>query len=130
MLLDLDGFKAVNDTLGHQVGDELLIEVAHRLKVAVRSTDLVARLGGDEFVVLLPDMSCAESALVLAKLRAAFAEPFLIDGHRPDVGSSIGVACIPEHGSELSTLLRHADETMYEEKRRRKAHARAREPVA
>ena len=121
MFLDLDGFKAVNDRLGHAAGDELLQQAADRLSGCMRASDTLARLGGDEFVVILqgirgPD----EPALVARKLLDQLAQPFLLDGHRAEVRGSIGVALFPDDGGDGQTLLTRADQAMYAVKRRGK----------
>ena len=118
LLLDLDGFKTVNDTLGHAVGDRLLVEVAATLRTAVRPGDAVTRLGGDEFAVLLRDMPDAAAALVAAEgISTALHRPFGVDGVTLEVGASVGVAVSPEHGTDLDGLLRRADVAMYQAKR-------------
>ena len=114
LYLDLDKFKQVNDTLGHDVGDLLLQEVAKRLKQCMRESDTVARIGGDEFVVLLPSISLPEQAeLVAEKIRNALSSPFNINGHYLNIRSSIGIALYPEHGDNEQQLLKHADNAMY-----------------
>jgi diguanylate cyclase (GGDEF)-like protein len=114
LLLDLDRFKEVNDTLGHHYGDQLLIQVGQRLQTALRAVDTVARLGGDEFAVLLPKIATAEGAVAVAsKLQAALEEPFLLEGLTVDVEASIGVALYPDHGNDAEELLQHADIAMY-----------------
>jgi diguanylate cyclase (GGDEF)-like protein len=114
LLIDLDRFKEVNDTLGHHHGDQLLIQVGERLRGALREVDTVARLGGDEFAVLLPRIQTAEGAVAVAgKLQAAFDEPFRLDDLALDVETSIGVALYPEHGSDPDELLQRADIAMY-----------------
>ncbi len=114
VLFDLDRFKEVNDTLGHHVGDRLLQVVAERLTLAVRSCDTVARLGGDEFALVLPGQPDAATALATAeRLRAALCEPIVLEGLLLDVGASAGVAVSPQHGTDLETLLQHADVAMY-----------------
>jgi diguanylate cyclase len=114
LLLDLDRFKEVNDTLGHHYGDQLLVQVGQRLRAALREVDTVSRLGGDEFAVLLPRIETAEGAVAVAsKLQAAFDEPFMLDDLALDVEASIGVALYPEHGSDPDELLQHADIAMY-----------------
>ena len=114
LLIDLDHFKEVNDTLGHHHGDQLLVHVSQRLQATVREVDTVARLGGDEFGVLLPRAPTAEGAMAVAgKLRAALAEPFTLDGVSFDVEASIGVALYPDHGNDADELLQHADIAMY-----------------
>jgi diguanylate cyclase len=114
LLIDLDRFKEVNDTLGHHHGDQLLIQVGERLRGSLREVDTVARLGGDEFAVLLPRILTAEGAVAVAgKLQAAFDEPFRLDDLALDVETSIGVALYPEHGSDPDELLQRADIAMY-----------------
>jgi len=120
LLLDLDRFKEVNDTLGHPVGDRLLQFVAHRLTHSVRPGDMVARLGGDEFAVLLPSVKEAAAAReVAARLRAALAEPIRIDGMSFDIEASVGISLFPEDASGFELLLQHADVAMYLAKERR-----------
>jgi len=114
LLLDLDGFKAVNDTLGHAVGDLLLIEVARRLTGLLRKSDTVARLGGDEFVILLDGVN--EHQSVIDNISVALSAPFFIDGERVQVGCSVGVAVSGEGGSDPDHLLREADAAMYRAK--------------
>ena len=117
LLLDLDRFKEVNDTLGHHVGDKLLCALATRLRAAVRPEDTVARLGGDEFAILLPGVPEAGSATVLARrVQAALVEPFMHGDLRLDLVVSIGVALYPAHADDVETLLRHADVAMYQAK--------------
>jgi len=112
--LDLDGFKQINDTLGHAVGDRLLIAVAKRLRTCMRCSDTVARLGGDEFVVLfggLCDMDECECAVI--RLLNTLAKPYVLGKHSLAVTASIGVALHPLDGGDANTLLRHADQAMY-----------------
>jgi len=117
LFLDLDHFKAVNDSLGHPVGDQLLSGVARRLADCLRDNDFLARLGGDEFVVLLPRISHQEdAALVARKLIAALQSPMPIDGHELSISVSIGIALYPDDGSDASDLLKHADVAMYSAK--------------
>ena len=115
LILDLDGFKHVNDTHGHAAGDELLIEVAHRLGETVRGSDSVARWGGDEFVVLLEGVRDLRSARpTVAKLRAVISQPMVLAGCATvHVGASIGVACYPDDAVDAKTLLDRADQAMY-----------------
>jgi diguanylate cyclase (GGDEF)-like protein len=114
LLLDLDRFKEINDTLGHRYGDTLLKEVGPRLREHLRETDTVARLGGDEFVVLLPDLRSGLVAVEVAeKLVEVLQQPFLIDGVAVDVGCSVGVAITPDHGEDFDLLLQHTDVAMY-----------------
>ena len=117
MFLDLDRFKEVNDTLGHESGDSLLREVGIRLGHSLRAGDTVARLGGDEFAVLATGLDDADDALVVArKLRQAVEWPFTLRGLTLEVEASIGIALFPEHGTDVDTLLRHADIAMYQSK--------------
>lgn len=114
---DLDRFKPVNDTYGHEVGDRVLKEVGRRLAACVRSSDLVARLGGDEFVTVIEDVSSVEDAKEVAgKIVAAMAEPFHIGDITVQVGSSVGIAVYPEHGRHTRVLIRRADEALYDAK--------------
>jgi len=117
LFLDLDDFKKVNDTLGHEVGDKLLIEAANRLNQVVRKEDSVGRLGGDEFIVLLRDISDDHNALFIAEnLLKVFREPFKIDGRELMITLSIGIAIYPDNGKSTSDLLRNADTAMYQAK--------------
>ncbi len=117
MFLDIDRIKKINDGLGHQAGDKVLVEVAKRLRCAMRNSDIVARLGGDEFVVLLPEISAVDDAeRVATKVLELFAEPVLIDGQELRVTPSIGVAIYPDDGRDSITLMRHADLAMYQAK--------------
>ena len=119
--LDLDGFKAVNDEHGHDVGDLLLREVAHRLNNCVRADDTVSRLGGDEFILLLADAKSVEGCeLILTRVLDTLNAPMRFDGRRASVGASIGVTYYPRAGSEsrdAAALLAEADKAMYEAKR-------------
>lgn len=121
MFLDLDGFKAINDTHGHAAGDIVLCEIAARLTGAIRETDTASRLGGDEFIILLTDIRDAETVRTIAeKLMKVVAEPIQVQGIPVSlqVTASIGVASYPEHGTEAGVLLRQADHAMYKVKRR------------
>ena len=114
MLIDLDRFKEVNDTLGHHSGDLLLREVAELLRRALRKSDTVARLGGDEFGVITPGLCDAAAARTLAdKLRDEVAQPIVVGGLAIEVEASVGIAIFPEHGQDVETLIRHADVSMY-----------------
>lgn len=114
LLIDLDRFKEVNDTLGHHVGDQLLSQVGPRLAAALRGADTVARLGGDEFAVLLPELDGLPGALeVAARLRAALATSFKIEDVELDIDASIGVVISGTHGDDAQTLLQRADVAMY-----------------
>jgi len=125
LLLDLNGFKAVNDSLGHAAGDVLLIEVARRLTGLLRESDTVARLGGDEFVVLLDGLPTdGAERLVEDTIAARLTEPYAIDGGRVTVGVSIGVA-LSRDGSDPEGLLREADAAMYRAKLASKAATRS-----
>lgn len=117
MFFDLDRFKNVNDTLGHGIGDELLIQVSKRLSAVVREQDTVSRLGGDEFVILLLDTSEEGAARVAKKLMAAVSEPYHIDHHEITITSSIGIAVYPDDGRNFDDLLKSADIAMYRAKR-------------
>jgi diguanylate cyclase (GGDEF)-like protein/PAS domain S-box-containing protein len=118
LLMDLDQFKEVNDALGHDQGDKLLIEVSRRLQRVVREADTIARLGGDEFAVLLTDQADEGTAMVVAhRIRAALDEPFQLDGITLQTNASIGIAIAPEHGDDAETLAQHADIAMYLAKR-------------
>lgn len=117
VMLDLDNFKDVNDTLGHDVGDTLLKAVAERLSVTLRKSDTVARFGGDEFVLIFPDMEVIEEAIqVVQKIIDRFHKPFLIDTHQLVVTTSIGIAVYPKDGMDEEILMKNADIAMYQAK--------------
>jgi diguanylate cyclase (GGDEF)-like protein/PAS domain S-box-containing protein len=117
LFLDLDRFKTINDSLGHDAGDRVIIEVGRRLQTAVREADTVARLGGDEFVVLLADLPHERIAAVLAqKILDALSEPMQIQGHELSPASSIGISLYPKDGDDAKTLLKNADAAMYQAK--------------
>lgn len=121
-MLDLDGFKKVNDVLGHPVGDDLLRVATMRLAKALRDSDTLARVGGDEFVAVLPGaVTESEIRIVSGRLIAALQSPFEVDGHTIYVGASVGVAVYPEHGEDEIKLLAHADTAMYRAKETGKA---------
>jgi diguanylate cyclase len=122
LLLDLDRFKEVNDSLGHLVGDQLLIQIGIRLSEQLREGDLLARLGGDEFAILLTDTTHEQAIAVVVKLRAALAIPHTLEGIALRTDASVGLAFAPEHGNELNVLLRRADIAMYKAKRGRDGH--------
>ncbi len=114
LCLDLDRFKEVNDTLGHHVGDLLLVEVARRLREELREMDTLARLGGDEFAVIQADLKTADDSAALARrLVARVAEPFVVDGRQVVVGLSIGIAIAPHDGAQHDDLLKAADMALY-----------------
>ncbi|MFW6345595.1 MAG: diguanylate cyclase domain-containing protein, partial [Halomonas sp.] len=123
--IDLDGFKAVNDSLGHDVGDQLLVALSARMSAVLRASDTLARLGGDEFVAVLVDLATPEEAeLAAQRLLRSIDAPLELAGERVQVSASLGLACyLPgESGSRLDAdqLLRQADQAMYEAKRRGK----------
>ena len=118
LFLDLDHFKHINDTLGHEAGDQLLQEVATRLKACLRGSDTVARLGGDEFVVLLPELDDEKYvATVAQKILAAVARPFVLGGEECRVTASIGISTYPQDGVDERTLIKNADSAMYQAKK-------------
>ena len=115
--LDLDRFKTINDSLGHSVGDELLIQVAARLRGCLRESDTVARLGGDEFLIILPQLSDIHYVtMVVRKISKAVSEPYLIGKRELHITPSIGIAIYPENGLDPETLIRNADAAMYQAK--------------
>jgi diguanylate cyclase (GGDEF)-like protein/PAS domain S-box-containing protein len=112
--LDIDGFKSINDTRGHQTGDRLLIETTSRLQACLRGGDMVARLGGDEFVLLLPDLGqVSECAGALLRVLAVIAQPVMIGGQQVSISASIGASIYPHDSQDSDTLLRQADAAMY-----------------
>lgn len=121
LFIDLDGFKAVNDTLGHEVGDQVLIETGLRLQQTLRRSDTAARMGGDEFTVIARHMDGDENIdRFLAKLQKRLEEKIIIGAHECAVGASIGIAVYPKDGESSESLLQHADAAMYAIKRERK----------
>lgn len=118
MYLDLDGFKQINDTLGHGAGDALLKTIATRLRKTVREEDTVARLGGDEFVIALPHIRSAEDAAKMAvKVIDAVSQPYVIEGKTVCMTTSAGIGIYPAHGQDVDTLMKTADTALYEAKR-------------
>jgi diguanylate cyclase (GGDEF)-like protein/PAS domain S-box-containing protein len=114
MFIDLDRFKVINDSLGHEAGDSLLIEASHRLQRRLRRSDTLARLGGDEFVVVLPFVeTLGEVAEVAEDIIESFAPPILVAGHEMRVTASLGIAVFPRDGDDVGTLMRNADTAMY-----------------
>jgi diguanylate cyclase (GGDEF)-like protein len=128
LFMDLDSFKRINDTLGHNVGDQLLKAVSERLRETIRPRDMVAlpdhhhnnnlaRLGGDEFTILIPDLERVEHALAVAeRVKEAMRRPFLLDGQESYVSASIGISLYPEDGDDCTSLLKYADTAMYHAK--------------
>jgi diguanylate cyclase (GGDEF)-like protein/PAS domain S-box-containing protein len=117
LMIDLDGFKEINDTLGHTAGDTLLQQVSTRFRSALRDTDTVARLGGDEFAVLLPATPAEYAWAATTKLLGVLTEPVQVGEHDVFVNASIGIAGFPDHGDDPATLMRRADVAMYRAKR-------------
>jgi diguanylate cyclase (GGDEF)-like protein len=123
MFIDLDGFKAINDNLGHDAGDLLLKGTARRLEKCVRETDTVARLGGDEFTVIMPLIESLEAAAMVAdRIIRSLSEVFDLDGKSGRVSASIGISILPGQAPDASTLLHNADVAMYHAKRQGKAN--------
>jgi diguanylate cyclase (GGDEF)-like protein len=120
LMFDLDGFKAVNDTWGHEAGDELLAMVGIRAAECVRSADTVGRLGGDEFLAILPEASHDGARLVAEKLREAISRPYMLRAATATIGVSVGISYFGEQGDTAAALQRAADVALYEAKRRGK----------
>jgi diguanylate cyclase (GGDEF)-like protein len=121
LYLDLDGFKAVNDSLGHGAGDALLLEIAGRLRACVRPQDTVARMGGDEFALLLDDAGSIEDIERTAlRIQEAVGRPILLEGTKARVTASIGIDLVEEDGAPAEEMLRRADVAMYRAKARGK----------
>ena len=117
MMLDLDKFKVINDTMGHDIGDQLLKAVGERLASVTRKSDTVGRMGGDEFVLVLPQISRPSDAAMLAqRILDIFREPFVFDSHQLNVTTSVGIAVYPDDGKEIEELLKNADTAMYRAK--------------
>jgi diguanylate cyclase (GGDEF)-like protein/PAS domain S-box-containing protein len=122
LFFDLDNFKNINDSLGHPVGDSLLRQVAHRMRVAIREEDTVARLGGDEFVILMPhldkesDETASEVQVLADKIRQEMTKPYVVDGHELHITTSIGIAIFPSSEETADDILRQADTAMYRAK--------------
>jgi diguanylate cyclase (GGDEF)-like protein/PAS domain S-box-containing protein len=129
LFVDLDGFKPVNDRLGHHTGDQLLAAVAERLRGAVRQTDTIARFGGDEFAILVTDLQDGNVAVALArKLIDALAQPFALRGQQIRITASVGIALYPADGNDTETLLINADKAMYQAKCRGGNHYQLYDP--
>ncbi|TAK08875.1 MAG: GGDEF domain-containing protein, partial [Candidatus Manganitrophaceae bacterium] len=119
LFLDLDGFKEINDSFGHVIGDRLLREAAERLIRSVRASDTVSRLGGDEFTIILPDLAEANKIKGIAQtIVNALAEPFNMEGYLLSVTASVGISLYPLDGDDADLLLKNADEAMYRAKKR------------
>lgn len=117
LYIDLDGFKGINDRLGHHAGDDILRQGAERIRAVIRSTDIVVRMGGDEFAIFAPDRCEHEAMGMLAeRLVAAFREPFVLEGKLINVRVSVGAALAPEAGSDRATLLKKVDDALYQAK--------------
>ncbi len=123
LLLDIDNFKEVNDSFGHQVGDSLLRQMGPRLKERIDSAHVIARLGGDEFAILLPGADAEQGSRTAHAILRALEQPFVSEDHALEVTASIGIAAFPEHGALAETLLRRADVAMYAAKRTGGAYA-------
>ncbi|MCL6415560.1 EAL domain-containing protein [Aestuariirhabdus sp. Z084] len=118
LVIDLDKFKDVNDTLGHDVGDLLLVAVSKAIKGCLRDIDTLCRQGGDEFTIILPECSNMAALEVAERIAAAVGKPVALKNHRVQVEASIGIACFPEDGADLNSLLKHADIAMYQAKQK------------
>ena len=119
MYLDVDYFKQVNDSFGHDVGDLLLKQFAQRLKNCVKKRDCLARWGGDEFVILLVDVISIEQVMVVAdRIKKSMNNPFICDGTTVNTSTSIGIAIFPDHANTVDDLLKRADNALYETKRK------------
>jgi diguanylate cyclase (GGDEF)-like protein len=124
LFFDLNGFKAINDGLGHVVGDKLLRKVAKRLSECLRTADTACRYGGDEFVIMLPEVDGEETAAAVEKkIRARIAAPYMIDGNEISMTASIGAAVYPRDGQDHGALIKRADSAMYHVKTNGDAHA-------
>lgn len=116
MFIDLDGFKKVNDTLGHESGDLLLIEVANRLNDIVREEDLTGRLGGDEFIIVFEEIQKEEVEKITERILEVISQPYVIRENEVNISPSIGISLFPEHGEDIETLIKNADKAMYHAK--------------
>ncbi|MDX2506741.1 MAG: diguanylate cyclase [Gammaproteobacteria bacterium] len=121
LYMDLDGFKAINDALGHDMGDGLLLNIANRLKSSLRKDDLIARFGGDEFIICYSNVKDIEDVRLLCQIIIdKIGQPMYLGKHQCNIGISIGVSLYPEHGTDYNTLLRVADSSMYQVKKQGK----------
>jgi len=121
LYIDLDNFKMVNDTYGHDIGDKVLIEFCEKIQKVIRESDLFAKFGGDEFVILLPETDKIGAMNFAERLRAAFRKPIVVANKEIKIGFSIGISVYPEDGENLEKLVNIADERMYIDKRNRKS---------
>lgn len=118
LFIDLDGFKLINDSCGHETGDALLAEVASRITFCIRSTDTAARIGGDEFTVIITDLQhTGDAERIASKLTQALSQPFELGAHECTISASIGISLYPEHGNDVEALLKRADNAMYHAKK-------------
>lgn len=123
MLLDLDRFKNINDTLGHSVGDRVLQEISLRLNNCLRTSDTVARLGGDEFAIITPDVDTTQASFFIEKVIAEIGRPIIIDQKNMHVGASVGITLFPDNGDDADSLMRQADIAMYDAKHNKKGYS-------
>ncbi len=123
LMIDLDRFKEINDSLGHQAGDHVLCEVGRRLTALLRKSDTVARLGGDEFAVLLPDSDCQQAREIATHIADAIGQPLLYQDRDLPIGASVGIATYPQHGRDTETLFKCADVAMYAAKQDNLSHS-------
>lgn len=117
LIMDLDRFKEINDTLGHHVGDELLLQIGRRISDVLRDADTIARLGGDEFSLLLPNANIKNAIACVERISHALEQPFIINQKEIIAGFSIGIAMFPQHGKDLESLMKYADIAMYQAKK-------------
>lgn len=122
LFFDLDRFKDINDSLGHAVGDQVLVEIAELLKRKLRETDILARLGGDEFLAILPDTSASQAREVAQRILSALSETLILQEHHFQISTSIGISLFPHDGDNAGVLLKCADAAMYEAKRQGRSH--------
>lgn len=116
LLIDFDDFKSINDTLGHEIGDDMLLEATNRLKASVRTNDIIARMGGDEFGVVVGGVEQATAVQCAEKILGALAQPYLLAGQKLHITSSIGISLFPNDGGDVASLLKNADTAMYRAK--------------